>query len=149
MTKQLGLGTLLLQHCLPLPCQDDYIMYLCTCLCVSITHLMVMIRSVVESRDLSISTWAVEISRIALMLQPPRPITRLIVFAGTSSRFDLHIHTPHCLSRKQGRLRHSSHCYASSPEHWQQQLKIQVTYTAKSQSSHNAPCLLTCSCFFK
>jgi len=54
------------------------------------SHLMVMILSVVESRDLSISTWAVEMSRMALMLQPPRPITRLIVFAGTNSRFDLH-----------------------------------------------------------
>jgi len=53
------------------------------------THLMVMIRSVVASRDLSISTWAVDMSRIALMLQPPRPITRLMVLAGTSSRFDL------------------------------------------------------------
>jgi len=53
------------------------------------THLMVMMRSVVASLDRSISTCAVDMSRIALMLQPPRPMTRLMVFAGTSSRFDL------------------------------------------------------------
>jgi len=58
------------------------------------TDLMVMIRSVVASRDRSISTWAVDMSRIALMLQPPRPITRLMVLAGTSSRFDLDTHIP-------------------------------------------------------
>jgi len=60
-----------------------------------VTHLIVMMRSVVESRDLSISTCAVEMSRTALMLQPPRPITRLIVLAGTSSRFDLPQYNSH------------------------------------------------------
>lgn len=82
-----------------LPCCGKYHVSMCVCVCRRLnkmTHLMVMIRSVVESRDLSISTCAVEMSRIAFMLQPPRPITRLIVFAGTSSRFDLHSPTNVC-----------------------------------------------------
>ena len=89
---------------------------------------MVMILSVVESRDLSISTWAVEMSRMALMLQPPRPITRLIVLAGTSSRFDLH-NAIHCSYHSepcqlQGRRSHTaaSICRVSNVDELKQRL---------------------------
>lgn len=38
---------------------------------------------------LSTSMWAPEASRIALMLHPPRPITRLMAFDGTVTFLDL------------------------------------------------------------
>lgn len=54
----------------------------------SSTYLMVMVRSP-EPLFFSTSILAPDTSRIAFMLLPPRPITRLIAAAGTWTFFDL------------------------------------------------------------
>ena len=151
MTKPLGLGTLLLQHCLPLLCQDDYIMYLCTCVCACVNNSL-------DGDD----TLRRRVSRPVNLHLSRRDVADRVDVAAAATN-----HTTDCVRRHQQSLRpthplsslsitqtrktlttNGSHCNASSPEHWQQQLQTQVTYTAKSLSSHNAPCLLTCSCFF-
>ena len=48
-----------------------------------------MTRSTAPFCDFSMSTWALEASRMLLILHPPRPITRLMTLAGTVTRLDL------------------------------------------------------------
>lgn len=55
---------------------------------VETTYLMVMTLSP-DPRCFSTSIWAPDTSRIKLMLQPPRPITRLIADEGTCTFLDL------------------------------------------------------------
>ena len=57
-----------------------------------VTYLMVMTRSTAPFCDFSMSTWALEVSRMLLILHPPRPITRLITLAGTVTFLDLKLY---------------------------------------------------------
>ena len=53
------------------------------------TYLIVTVLSIAPFFNLSMSMCAPVTSRIALMLQPPRPITRDIRFEATIMRFTL------------------------------------------------------------
>lgn len=66
------------------------VMRLCAWRVASAEPLMVMVLSP-EFLGLSMSIFAPEISRMALMLQPLRPITRLMMFEGTITFLDFRI----------------------------------------------------------
>ena len=114
------------------------------CVCSPITYLIMMERSPAPF-CLSSSMWAPDTSRMALMFDPPRPITRLTALEGTITFLERKL--TGLKNRKKLRYGHmectSGLIVTPTPFYGPRQWQPQCFTVHKGQVLTTVPCLLT------